>query len=62
MTWLVRGIAATQHDVYVLRADGAMFVLLRRGVIDQDGNTVPEPRWAHCPAVPGTEAAIEQEG
>lgn len=63
MACTVLGIAATNTSVYALRGDGAVFVLLHRG--DRDpatGDTAKAPRWLPCPAVPGTEAATEQEG
>ena len=58
----VLGLAANEGGLYALRDDGAVFVLLKRGQILPNGEAVNEPRWAHAPAVPGTIAAIEQEG
>lgn len=63
MTCGVVGIAAAvEGTIYALRDDGAVFVLARTGSIRPDGSTRREPEWLRCPAVPGTMAAIEQEG
>jgi hypothetical protein len=56
------GIAAAERQLYVLRDDGAVFVLFKRGDLLPDGNIVRQPVWAPIPAVPGTIAALEQEG
>ncbi len=56
-------IVATEKQVYALRADGAVFVLIRRGdLVGPALEPATDPYWAACPAVPGTEAALEQEG
>ena len=55
-------LAATERDLYALRDDGAVFILLKRGTIAVDGEVLSNPRWIQAPAVPGTIAAIEQEG
>lgn len=62
MSLTVLGIAAADRRLYVLRGDGAVFVLFRRGDSLLDGTKVHEPFWAAVPAVPGTEAAREQQG
>ncbi len=56
------GLAATGTQLYVLRDDGAVFILFKRGDLLPAGDTVRHPRWAAVPAVPGTIAALEQEG
>ncbi len=49
-------------ELYALRDDGAVFILLRRGTQAADGVVLRDPRWIQAPAVPGTVAALEQEG
>lgn len=57
------GLASTSAALYALRDDGAVFVLLPRGSIDLvTGNPRAEPVWVLCPAIPGTEAAVEAIG
>jgi len=58
----VVGIASSNGILFALRADGAVFVLRRRGDLLPNGNTVLDPYWDTAPAVPGTVAAVEQEG
>jgi len=56
-------IASSNKNIYALREDGAVFVLISRGSIRPDNLQFAEdPYWAVCPAVPGTEAAVEQVG
>jgi hypothetical protein len=55
-------IAATKDTLFALRGDGAVFVLMQRGALQADLSPIVDPYWAVCPAVPGTVAAIEQEG
>ena len=56
------GIAATNGHLYALRDDGSVFVLRAGMKFEWDGTVLQEPYWAAAPAVPGTEAAKEQEG
>lgn len=61
----MRAIAlATLHmHLYALREDGAVFVLVPRGEMSTaTGKFTEDPHWVNCPAVPGTEAALEQKG
>jgi len=60
--YVVTGIAATTHNLYALRGDGAVFVFFQRGAILPDGEEAQDPQWWHCPAVPGTLAAEAQQG
>ncbi len=56
------GLAAAGREVYVLRDDGEVFILIRRGDLELGGARAVTPRWAPVPAVPGTIAARELEG
>ena len=57
------GLAVTVGGIWALRSDGAVFVLVKHGSLMLDGRVNDgDPFWAACPAVPGTEAAKEQEG
>lgn len=56
------GLAAAGNRLHALRNDGAVFVLMCRGDMLPNGEKVTSPYWAPCPAVPGTEAALEQQG
>ncbi len=56
------GMAAAEHQVYVLRDDGAVFVLFKWGDLQFNGEPARHPYWAPIPAVPGTIAALEQQG
>ena len=58
----VIGIAAASHQLYVVRDDGAVFVLFKRGDLLPNGEVVRNPYWAPMPAVPGTIAQLEQRG
>lgn len=61
----VIGIAAAPTGTKVMAVaacdDGAIFVLIPRGILLAAGE-VTEPYWVKAPAIPGTLAAIEQEG
>lgn len=60
--YTVLGVAASDRQLYALRDDGAVFILFKRGDMLPDGRIVRDPHWAAIPAVPGTLAALEQEG
>ena len=55
-------LTGANRTLYALRTDGAVFVLVRRGDLLPDGSSAKDPHWAAVPAIPGTEAAKEQEG
>lgn len=65
----VIGLAAIERTLYAVRADGAVFALLRRGEIDPTNPPTESgeppfarhPKWVRCPDVPGTQAAYERE-
>lgn len=56
------GLTVAKDLLYALRADGTVFVLMTRGSRLADGRIVQDPFWAICPAIPGTEGAVDQEG
>lgn len=62
MSFRPLGLSVARDLLYALRADGAVFVLQTRGSRLSDGKIVQDPFWAICPAIPGTEAAEDQEG
>lgn len=61
---LLRPVALTSVGglLYSLRGDGAVFVLVQRGGVLPTGGIATDPMWLPCPAVPGTDAAKDQEG
>lgn len=63
MTWKPLSLVVVEgHVLYALRSDGQVFTLMRRGDILPNGRAVDDPYWAKCPAIPGTEGAVQQEG
>lgn len=57
------GLMEHEGNLYTLCSDGAVFVLVKRGSMSPaTGEPAADPHWVKCPAVPGTDAAVEQAG